>query len=118
MSKNVEEVKKILSIENNSSLDSYLEFCEKKIINKILDICNINAIPERLNTIIQEFLIEQYNLNKEGIGEGEKQISSISDQGQTVSFQIVGGVSNASKSADEFIEKNMSQLVAYRKIRW
>lgn len=116
MSKNVEKVKTILNIEEN--MIPYMEFCEEAIKNKILDVCNIKTIPERLNTLIQEFLIEQYNLNKEGIGEGKKQISSISDNGQTVSFQTVGGISNVSKSADEFIERNMAQLVAYRKIRW
>ncbi len=118
MSKNIDEVKKILSIENDNSLISYLEFCEKKIINKILDICNIEEIPERLNTLIQEFLIEQYNINKEGIGNGIKQVSSVSDREQTVNFKIVGGVSNVSKNVDEFLDRNMSVLVAYRKMRW
>lgn len=117
MSKNVHNIKSILNITDNN-LDSYLEFCEKNITNKILDRCNIETIPERLNTLIQEFLIEQYNINKEGIGEGKKVVSSVSDNGQSVSFQTIGGISNVSQNVDEFLDRNMSILVAYRKMRW
>ena len=117
MSDNVNKVKEILNIIDRE-LDSYLEFCEKNITDKILDRCNIETIPERLNSLIQEFLIEQYNLNKEGIGEGKKQVSSASDNGQTVNFQVVGGASSMSKNADNFLDRNMSTLVKYRKMRW
>lgn len=117
MSDNINKVKEILDITDNK-LDSYLEFCEKNITDKILDRCNIEAIPERLNSLIQEFLIEQYNLNREGIGEGKKQVSSASDNGQSVNFQIVGGVNSMSKNVDEFLDRNMPTLVKYRKMRW
>ena len=117
MSDNVNEIKKVLNIVDNK-LDNYLIFCEKNITDKILDRCHIETIPERLNSLIQEFLIEQYNLNKEGIGEGKKQVSSASDNGQTASFQVVGGVSSMSKNVDEFLDRNMATLVKYRKVGW
>lgn len=117
ISENIKTVKKILNITDNK-LDNYLMFCEKNITDKILDRCHIEAIPERLNSLIQEFLIEQYNLNKEGIGEGKKQVSSASDNGQTVNFQTVGGANSMSKNVDEFLDRNMVTLVKYRKIRW
>lgn len=117
MSDNVNEVKEILDI-TDDKLDKYLEFCEKNIIDKILDRCNIDEIPKRLNTLIQEFLIEQYNLNKQGIGEGKKEVSSASDNGQSVNFNIVGGASSMSKNAEQFLDRNMATLVAYRKLRW
>ena len=117
MSDNVNKVKEILNI-IDSELDSYLEFCEKNITDKILDRCNIETIPERLNSLIQEFLIEQYNLNKEGIGKGIKEVSSASDNGQSVNFKTVGGASSMSKNVDEFLDRNMSTLVKYRRMRW
>lgn len=117
MSDNVKTIKEILNIQDDK-LDNYLKFCETNITNKILDRCHIEAIEERLNLLIQEFLIEQYNLNKDGIGEGKKQVSSASDNGQTVSFEIVGGLSSMSKNADEFLDRNMATLVKYRKMRW
>lgn len=117
MSDNVNKVKEILNIQDDE-LDNYLNFCETNITDKILDRCNIKTIPERLNSLIQEFLIEQYKLNENGILEGKKQVSSASDNGQTVQFQIIGGASAISKNADEFLDRNMSTLVAYRKMRW
>lgn len=117
MSDNLNKVKEILNIQDDK-LDSYLKFCEQNITDKILGRCNIETIPEQLNSLIQEFLIEQYNLNKEGIGEGKKDVSSASDNGQTVSFQTVGGASSMSKNVDEFLNRNMDTLVVCRKIRW
>lgn len=117
MSDNVKKIKEILNIIDNK-LDSYLEFCEKNISDKILDRCNIETIPERFNSLIQEFLIEQYNLNKEGIGEGKKEISGASDNGQSVNFKTVGGASSMSQNVDEFLDRNMTTLIQYRKIRW
>lgn len=117
MSDNINKVKEILSILDDK-LDNYLKFCEKNIIDKILDMCNIETIPERLNSLIQEFLIEQYNLNKEGIGEGKRQVSSASDINQSVTFEIIGGASSIAQNVDEFLDRNMDILVAYRKMRW
>lgn len=117
MTDNVEEVKEILNIKD-SKIDNYLRFCEKNISEKILDRCHIETIPERLNSLIQEFLIEQYNINKEGVGEGKKQVSSASDNGQSVSFQIIGGVSSMSQNVDDFLDRNMAILVKYRKVVW
>lgn len=117
MTDNVKEVKQILNIIDDK-LDDYLKFCEKNISDKILDRCHIETIPERLNSLIQEFLIEQYNLNKEGVGEGKKQVSSVSDNGQSVSFQIIGGVSSMSQNVDDFLDRNMAILVKYRKVVW
>ena len=117
MSDNIIKVKEILNI-IDSKLDNYLEFCEKNITDKILDRCNIENIPKRLNSLVQEFLIEQYKLNEDGILEGKKQVSSASDNGQTVSFQTIGGVNSMSKNADSFLDRNIDILIAYRKIRW
>lgn len=114
---NIKQIKEILNIQDDK-LDNYLMFCEQNITDKILDWCNIETIPERLNSLIQEFLIEQYNLNKEGVGKGIKEVSSASDNGQSVSFKTVGGTSSMSKNVDEFLNRNMSTLVKYRKMRW
>lgn len=114
---NINTVKTVLSI-TDSKLDDYLEFCEKKITDRILDRCNIDSVPVRLNSLIQEFLIEQYNLNNNGIGKGVKLVSSASDNGQTVSFETIGGANSLSQNVEEFLDKNMSVLNAYRKLRW
>lgn len=116
MSENIKAIKKIISISDNK-IDFFLEFCEKNITNKILDRCNIDTIPERLNLLIQEFLIEQYELNKAGIGEGKIEASSASDNGQTVNFKITGGTSSMSQNVDEFLDRNIKTLISYRRMR-
>lgn len=116
MAKNVDYLENIIDID--IGILPYLEFAESNITDKILDRCNIDSIPERLNSLIQEFLIEQYNLNKNGIGEGKQEVSSASDNGQSVTFNIVGGASSMSKNANEFLDRNMSELIPYRKLRW
>lgn len=117
MSENIKKVKEILDIQD-TSLDKYLEFCEENITTSILDRCNIETLPERLNSLIQEFLIEQYKINQEGIGEGKTEVSSASDNGQSVNFKSVGGVSDMAINVDDFLNKKESVLALYRKIRW
>lgn len=117
MTDNVKEVKQILNIIDDK-LDNYLKFCERNIKDKILDRCHIETVPERLNSLIQEFLIEQYNLNKEGVGKGQQEVSSMSDNGQSISVKTVGGASSMAQNVDEFLDRNMDTLVQYRKIRW
>lgn len=114
---NVNKVKEILNIKDDSLTD-YLKFCEDNIVSKILDRCHIESVPQRLNLLIQEFLIEQYILNCGGVGEGKEKVSSASDNGQSVSFQIIGGASSMSKNVDDFLDRNMATLVKYRKMRW
>lgn len=117
MTENVNKIKEILNITDNK-LDNYLEFCEKNITDKILDRCHMESMPERLNSLIQEFLIEQYNLNKNGIGKGNQEVTSVKDREQQVNFQTIGGASSMSKNVDEFLDRNMATLIAYRKMRW
>lgn len=117
MSDNVEKAKEILDI-TDTKLDKYLTFCEQVIIDEILDRCNIDTIPERLNSLIQEFLIGQYKLNKDGVLEGIKQVSSVSDIEQTVNFETIGGAEAIKQNAKVFIDDNMARIVAYRKLRW
>lgn len=117
MSENIKFVKTMLLI-LDEKLDKFFEFCESRITDAIKDFCNIENIPERLNSLVQEFLIEQYVLNKNGVGEGKIIASSASDNGQNVNFKIIGGAEEMSKNAKEFIKANEDELINYRKPRW
>lgn len=117
ISNNLIEVKRMLHIEDGNMIYGFLNFCEKNIVNKILDRCHIEKLPDGLNTLVQEFLIEQYILNKNGVGEAQLEVSSASDNGQSVSFKSIGGVNIVSKNAEEFLDKNAKSLVKYRKMR-
>ena len=114
----VEEKKEEVKDISKMKKDELLLVASEKGIEIPEDRCHINTIPKRLNSLIQEFLIEQYKLNEDGILECKKQISSVSDNRQTVQFENIGGLTYVSKSADEFLDKNMTTLVKYRRMRW
>ena len=59
-----------------------------------------------------------YYKNKNSSNNEQLQATSASDNGQTVSFQTIGGVNSMSKNADSFLDRNIDILIAYRKIRW
>lgn len=117
MSENMKKIKEIFLI-TDGELEIFLVFCEKRITDAIKDFCNIEEIPERLNSLIQEFLIEQYTLNKEGIGKGQKEVSSASDNGQSVSFKTIGGAEAMAKNVAEFINRNEKTLIQHARMRW
>lgn len=117
MLENMKEIKGMFLI-TDGELEQFLAFCEKRITDAVKDFCNIEEIPERLNSLIQEFLIEQYTLNKEGIGNGKKEVSSASDNGQSVNFKTIGGAETMAKNVSEFIKRNHKTLIPYRKLRW
>lgn len=117
MSENIEKVKELFLI-LDGELEKYLAFCEVRLMDAIKDFCNIDVIPERLNSLIQQFIIEQYQLNKDGIGEGRQEVTSMSDNGQSVGVKTIGGPESLSKNVSNFISRNEDSLLPYRKMRW
>ena len=117
MSENMKEIKGMFLI-TDGELEQFLAFCEKRITDAIKDFCNIEEIPKRLNSLIQEFLIEQYTLNKEGIGNGKKEASSASDNGQSVSFKTIGGAEAMAKNVADFIDRNKNEISKFACMRW
>lgn len=116
LSDNVKAVKEGYSIAEDT-FDNYLTLCENIITPKILDNINCNEIPERLNSLIQEFLMIQYTQNQDGIGKGTTIVSGASDNGQSVSFSNIG-IDTIKRNADTFLDENEISLCAYRKPRW
>lgn len=113
---NVQVVKEAYSI-TDDTFDKYLTICENIITPKILDNINDDKIPERLNSLIQEFLMTQYTQNQDGVGKGTTIVSSASDNGQSVNFSNIG-IDNIKRNADTFLDENEISLCSYRKPRW
>lgn len=114
---NLDEVRnKFLILD--TELVNYLTLCEQRLTDAIMDFCNIDKIPDRLNSLIQQFLTDQYELNKDGVGEGKTIVTSATDNGQSVGLKNVGGVESLSKDVAEFISRNEDSLLPYRKMRW
>lgn len=116
ISNNIKKVKEAFSIADDT-YDKYFTLCEKIIIDKILDNINCEELPERLNSLVVEFLINEYVSNQDGIGKGTTVVASASDVNQSVSFSNTT-LSNINNQADIFLDNNELILSGYRKIRW
>lgn len=110
-------VKERLDIKDKSQ-DKKIQGYIDDITNKIKSICNRIDLPQEL-----EYLVIRYAMNcvvfyKNGYGEGKQVVSSVSDNGQSVSFKDVGAVTDDDVNMDKYIEKNKDEISMYAYMRW
>ena len=110
-------VKERLDIKDKSQ-DKKIQGYIDDITNKIKSICNRIDLPQEL-----EYLVIRYAMNcvvfyKNGYGEGKQVVSSVSDNGQSVSFKDVGAVTSDDINMDKYIEKNKDEISMYAYMRW
>ncbi len=110
-------VKERLDIKDENQ-DKKIQGYIDDITNKIKSICNRVDLPEEL-----EYLVIRYAMNcvvfyKNGYGEGKQVVSSVSDNGQSVSFKDVGAVTSDDINMDKYIEKNKDEISMYAYMRW
>jgi hypothetical protein len=113
----LEVVKERLNI-SSSDQDEKIQGYIDDITNKIKSICNRINLPQEL-----EYLVIRYAMNcvvfyKKGYGEGKQVISSVSDNGQSISFKDVGAVTADDVNMDKYIEKNKDEISMYAYMRW
>ena len=110
-------VKERLDIKDENQ-DKKIQGYIDDITNKIKSICNRIDLPQEL-----EYLVVRYAMNcvvfyKNGYGEGKQVVSSVSDNGQSVSFKDVGAVTSDDVNMDKYIEKNKDEISMYAYMRW
>ena len=110
-------VKERLDITNKNQ-DKKIQGYIDGITNKIKSICNRIDLPQEL-----EYLVIRYAMNcvvfyKDGYGEGKQVVSSVSDNGQSVSFKDIGAVTSDDVNMDKYIEKNKDEISMYAYMRW
>ena len=110
-------VKERLDIKDKNQ-DKEIQGYIDDITNKIKSICNRIDLPQEL-----EYLVIRYAMNcvvfyKNGYGEGKQVVSSVSDNGQSVSFKDVGAVTSDDINMDKDIEKNKDERSRYAYMRW
>ncbi len=113
----LEIVKERLEIKDKNQ-DKKIQGYIDDITNKIKSICNRVDLPQEL-----EYLVIRYAMNcvvfyKNGYGEGKQVVSSVSDNGQSVSFKDVGAVTSDDINMDKYIEKNKDEISMYAYMRW
>jgi len=113
----LKKVKERLNITDNNQ-DKQIQGYIDDITDKIKSICNRLDLPQEL-----EYLVVRYAMNctifyKNGYGEGKQVISSVSDNGQAVSFKDVGAITADDINMDKYLEKNKDEISMYAYMRW
>ena len=108
----LETVKLLLGIpDDDESKDKLLELIIAETVQRILNYCNLHELPKELELTAARMAAELFTESRimEAISEPEEQvISSISEQGRTVSFSTTGvaeKIKAMTRAADEKISK-------------
>lgn len=111
------KVKERLEITDDNQ-DKKIQGYINEITDKIKSICSRIDLPQEL-----EYLVIRYAMNcavfyQNGYGEGRQVVSSVSDNGQAVSFKDVGAVTSEDVDMDKYVQKNRDEISMYAYVRW
>lgn len=109
----LEKLKLLLGIKDDEK-DAILEFTIERVDDAIKNYCNIDKIPEELNTTVLSMAMELYRLENFGNKEGKKEVKSIRVGDTDTTFET----SKDMNIAEELLKDYKAQLAPYRKIRW
>ena len=101
---------------NFEDIQYYIELFQ----NKVKSICKRVDFPEELNCLAIEFARNSYLYyrDKKNSSNEHLQVTSASDNGQTVNFKVVENVSKDFVDIDKVIAKNMSEISNYAYMEW
>lgn len=118
----MEELKeKVIQRIDNLTID-----CEKiegyieQFQNKIKSICKRRDFPEELNYMCIEFARKSYlyYANKNSTNNEQVQVTSASDNGQSVNFKVVETITKEEVDIDKVIANNMAEISNYAYMEW
>lgn len=101
----LEMIELVRTLSGNNEVDErVIAFYLNSTKNFILSYCNIESIPEGLEPTLIEMTVLRIRANVQGaevkVGEGLKQVASITDGNQSISYQV-GATSGKSFVSDE-----------------
>lgn len=82
----------------------------------ILNYCNLNELPKELETILIEMTCLRIRYNTNGVGAGVKNIASVNDGSQSVSYALAG--QRSFSSDDDLLNQYKTQLNRFRRLKW
>lgn len=104
----------IVCCENDNVIQGYID----DVSSKIKSVCNRKNIPEEL-----EYLIIKYAMNctvfyERGYGESKQVVSTVSDNGQSVTYKDIDSITADDVDLDKYVEKNKDEISMYAYMRW
>lgn len=115
----LERVKELLEIKDDS-LDSKIQGYIDLFCNKVKSICKRKDFPQELNYMCIEFAKKSYLYykDKNNSNNEQLQVTSASDNGQSVNFKITETITKDDVDIDKVIAKNMDEIANYAYMEW
>ena len=121
MENQVNRIKQYVSVLNsNIEQDEEFNFNVREIIDRILNYTNRKELPVELERIIAKAIINIYKKienEQNNNGEEEKEISSISDNGQSISFSDKVKTYMINSSDDDLFFGFLTQINRFIKVK-
>lgn len=115
----LERVKNLLEI-TDTNIDNKIQEYIDLFCDKIKSICNRIDFPSELDYMAVDFAKKCYIYykNKDNSSNEQLQVTSASDNGQSVNFKTVETITKDDVDLDKVIAKNIDEISMYAYMRW
>lgn len=115
----LDKVKEKLEITDKSQ-DKKIQGYIDEITEKVKSICNRTDYPEELNYLAIKYAKDCYIYykNKNNSSNEQLQVTSASDNGQSVNFKTIETVMKDDVDVDKVITNNTDEISMYAYMRW
>lgn len=121
MENQVDRIKQYVSVLNsNIEQDEVFDFNVREIIDRILNYTNRNELPVELERVLAKAIINIYKKienEQNNNGEEQKEVSSISDNGQSISFSDKVKTYMINSSDDDLFFGFLTQINRFIKVK-
>ena len=121
MEEKVDRIKQyVVLLNSNIEQDKVFDFNVREMIDRILNYTNRNEVPVELERVLAKVIVNVYKkIENENNNEGEEQreINSISDNGQTISFSEKVKTYMISEADDKLFFGFMEQINRFVKAK-
>lgn len=114
--KKVKERLDITDDKQDKKIQGYID----EITDKVKSVCNRIDFPTELNYLAIKYARNCYIYykNKDNSNNEQLQVTSASDNGQTVNFKTIKNVSKDDVDVDKVVDKNIDEISMYAYMRW
>lgn len=115
----LERVKELLEIKDDS-LDSKIQGYIDLFCDKVKSICKRKDFPQELNYMCIEFARKNYLYykDKDNSSNEKLQVTSASDNGQSVNFKTIESITKDDVDIEKVIAKNIAEISNYAFMEW
>lgn len=112
-----EKIKLLLGIDD-ASKDDVINFCISLVTDEVLNYCNIEVLPARLENIVVAMCVDCFNFAMYGEGDSARGEAKAIKEGDTsIDFVTCADIMSVSNDGG-YMKKYSAQLDRFRKLVW